>query len=85
MRELSYEGRVFRPPSEAYSLIIQSTIGCSRNGCAFCGMYKEKRFRIRKTEDVLCDIDAARAIYGRIRRVFLADGDALMRDTDSQL
>ena len=84
-RDIRYEGRIFRPPSEAYSLIIQSTIGCSQNGCAFCSMYKEKRFRIRKTEDVLADISAAREIYGPVRRVFLADGDALMRDTQSQL
>ena len=47
-----YEGRVFRPPSEAYSLIVQVTIGCSHNKCTFCDMYKEKRFRVRKLEDV---------------------------------
>jgi len=44
---MEYEGRVFRPPSEAYSLIVQATIGCSHNQCTFCDMYKEKRFRIR--------------------------------------
>ena len=45
---IEYEGRVFRPPSEAYSLIVQVTIGCSHNKCTFCDMYKEKRFRVRK-------------------------------------
>ncbi len=75
---MRYEGRVFRPPSEAYSLIVQATIGCSHNKCAFCEMYKEKRFRIRQTEDVLADLDMARAAYGRVERIFLADGDALM-------
>ena len=49
-----YEGRVFRPPSEAYSLIVQVTIGCSHNKCTFCDMYKEKRFRVRKLEDAAC-------------------------------
>ena len=47
---IEYEGRVFRPPSEAYSLIVQVTIGCSHNKCTFCDMYKEKRFRVRKLE-----------------------------------
>ena len=76
---IHYEGRIFRPPSEAHSLIIQSTIGCSHNGCTFCDMYKEKAFRIRPVIDVLFDIDEARRLYPRIDRVFLADGDALMR------
>ena len=49
---IEYEGRVFRPPSEAYSLIVQVTIGCSHNKCTFCDMYKEKRFRVRKLEEV---------------------------------
>ena len=51
------EGRVFRPPSEAYSLIIQATVGCSHNQCTFCDMYKEKRFRVRRLEDVKADFD----------------------------
>ena len=75
---IEYEGRVFRPPSEAYSLIVQATIGCSHNQCTFCDMYKEKRFRVRKLEEVKADFDIARAQYRRVDRVFLADGDALM-------
>ena len=75
---IEYEGRVFRPPSEAYSLIVQVTIGCSHNKCTFCDMYKEKRFRVRRLEDVKRDFDEARRMYRRVERIFLADGDALM-------
>lgn len=79
---MRYEGRVFRPPSEAYSLIVQATVGCSHNKCTFCDMYKEKRFHLRPLRDVLEDFDIARASYRYIERVFLADGDALIRKTD---
>ena len=79
---MRYEGRVFRPPSEAYSLIVQVTIGCSHNKCTFCDMYKEKQFHLRKLEDVLEDFDLARKAYRHIERIFLADGDALMRRTE---
>ena len=76
---MRYEGRVFRPPSEAYSLIVQSTIGCSHNKCTFCDMYKEKKFRVRPLHEVLEDFDLARRAYRHIDRIFLADGDALVR------
>lgn len=75
---IEYEGRVFRPPSEAYSLIVQVTIGCSHNKCTFCDMYKEKQFRVRPLEAVKRDFDEARRMYRRVERIFLADGDALM-------
>ena len=76
---MRYSGRVFRPPSEARSLIVQVTYGCSHNTCCFCAMYKEKRFTIRPLQEVLEDFAMARQYYGHVRRVFLADGDALMR------
>ena len=79
---MRYEGRVFRPPSEAYSLIVQVTVGCSHNKCTFCDMYKEKHFHLRKLEDVLEDFNIARRQYRYIERVFLADGDALIRKTE---
>lgn len=82
---MRYEGMVYRPPSEAYSLIVQATIGCSNNSCKFCEMYKDKKFRLRKLEDVLEDFDLARKAYRRIERVFLADGDALVRKADELL
>lgn len=80
-----YEGRIFRPPSEASSLIIQSTIGCSHNKCAFCEMYKEKRFRIRSVGEVIADLTLARTAVKDVRRVFFADGDAFVRSTGSHM
>ena len=76
---MRYQGMVYRPPSEAYSLIVQVTYGCSHNTCAFCSMYKEKHFAIRPLEEVLEDFRIARGVYRRVDRVFLADGDALVR------
>lgn len=78
---LRYEGKVYRPPSEGRSLIIQATIGCSHNKCTFCSMYKEDNFRIRKLDEIKEDINSARIDYRNISRVFLADGDALMIKT----
>lgn len=82
MVKLRYEGTVYRPPSEAYSLIVQVTIGCSHNGCSFCGMYKEKKFRIRDLEDILEDLQQAKLTSGIVKKVFLADGDALVLQMD---
>jgi radical SAM superfamily enzyme YgiQ (UPF0313 family) len=76
-----YEGTVYRPPSEAYSLIVQVTIGCSHNGCSFCNMYKEKEFRIRDLKDIIEDLEQAKLTYGVVKKVFLADGDALVLET----
>ncbi|MBU3111865.1 radical SAM protein [Clostridium lacusfryxellense] len=78
---MMYEGVVYRPPSEANSLIVQVTIGCSHNGCSFCGMYKEKKFRIRDLEDIIADLEQAKLDYGVVKRIFLADGDALVLET----
>lgn len=75
---MEYIGKVFRPPSEARSLIIQCTIGCSHNKCTFCGMYKEDEFRIRPLEDVLRDLEEMSRYSQVYRRIFLADGDALI-------
>ena len=79
---MHYSGAVYRPPSEARSLIVQCTLGCSHNKCAFCTMYKDKKFSINTIEQVLSDLDEARA-YGRyIEKIFLADGDALILPMD---
>ena len=79
---MRYQGMVYRPPSEAYSLIVQVTYGCSHNTCAFCSMYKEKRFALRPLHEVLEDFQMARQRYRSVHRIFLADGDALMRKTE---
>jgi radical SAM superfamily enzyme YgiQ (UPF0313 family) len=76
---IHYEGTLYRPPSEAGSLILQATIGCSYNECSFCGMYRTKRFRVRPLEELAAEIEWARRHLGRsVRKVFLADGDALI-------
>lgn len=74
---MRYIGDIYRPPSEAYSLLVQVTIGCSHNKCTFCNMYKAKQFKVRKPEEVLEDLAWARGHYNRVERIFLCDGDAL--------
>lgn len=74
---MRYEGDIYRPPSEAYSLLVQVTIGCTHNKCTFCKMFKDKKFRVRRLEEVLEDLAWARAKYRSIPRIFLCDGDAL--------
>ena len=74
---MRYIGYIYRPPSEAYSLLVQVTIGCSHNKCTFCNMYKAKQFRVKKPEEVLEDLAWARSHYNRVERIFLCDGDAL--------
>ncbi|MFT7517031.1 MAG: radical SAM superfamily enzyme YgiQ (UPF0313 family) [Myxococcota bacterium] len=75
---LNYQGAVFRPPSEANSLILQATLGCSWNRCTFCAMYREKKFRVRKLDDLKQEIDIVASNDIAPHKIFLADGDALM-------
>jgi radical SAM superfamily enzyme YgiQ (UPF0313 family) len=74
----NYREPVYRPPSEAGSLIFQATEGCSHNGCLFCSMYRDKRFRVKPWEDLEAEIDEAAATVPNVRRIFLADGDAFV-------
>ncbi len=82
---MEYDMPLYRPPSEARSLIIQATYGCSANTCTFCLMYKGKRFRVRKVDEVIKDIDYCARQWPTARRVFLADGDALVIRTSHML
>ena len=81
---MRYEGVVYRPPSEVGSLIIQATLSCPHNRCAFCAMYKDRKFRKRPLEEVIEDLDMALAIYGphAVRTIFLADGNTAVLPTE---
>ena len=82
---MRYEGDIYRPPGEWKSYLLQVTVGCSHNACTFCGMYKDKKYRVRPMGEILEDIRMARAYYGDVRRVFLCDGDAIAVDTEDLL
>lgn len=80
---MRYEGTVYRPPSEANSLLIQATIGCPHNKCSFCSMYKRSKFRIRSVEDIKEDLLAAHDYYGPyIESLFFPDGNTIIMKTD---
>ncbi|CUH97662.1 hypothetical protein P22_3797 [Propionispora sp. 2/2-37] len=79
------EGPVFRPPTEADSFILRVTIGCSHNRCTYCNMYRSVSFRIRPAEEISAQLRRAAAYKDHIRRVFLADGNALVLPTASLL
>jgi radical SAM superfamily enzyme YgiQ (UPF0313 family) len=80
---MRYEGVVYRPPSEARSLVIQATLACPHNRCAFCSMYRGRQFRVRPLEAIVEDMDLALEAYGpdRVRTIFLADGNTAVLAT----
>lgn len=80
-----YEPPVYRPPGEWRSFLVQATIGCSHNGCTFCGMYKSKKFRVRPLDDILWDIRETAFFYNQYEKVFICDGDAIAMDTEDLL
>ncbi len=83
---MRYEGKLYRPPSEADSYLLQATIGCSWNACTYCDMYRDKRFRVRDLSATLEDVAlAGQALRGRVSKAFVADGDALVMDLDHWL
>ncbi|MDZ7740698.1 MAG: hypothetical protein U5Q03_02840 [Bacteroidota bacterium] len=79
---IQYDEPLFRPPSEAYSFILQVTLGCSWNRCAFCEMYSMKKFRLRTFDEIRQDIEHMIPYKKDIRKVFLADGNAMVLSTE---
>ncbi len=79
--DMNYEGKVYRPWPEANSLLIQTTLGCTHNSCTFCDMFREKRFRVRKIEEIYADIDDASNRFRQIASIFLIDGNVLALST----
>ncbi len=75
---MHYEGMMIRPPSEANSILLQVTLGCSHNKCTFCGTFREKRFNIKKDDVIFEDIEFAREYCTRQNRLFICDGDAMI-------
>jgi len=75
---MKYEGDIIRPPSEAHSLLLQVTVGCSHNRCTFCPSFKDKRFRIKGLDEIVEDLEYASRRFRRVDRLFLCDGDALI-------
>lgn len=80
---MRYEGKLYRPPSEADAYILQATIGCSWNHCTYCDMYRDKTFRVRELASTLEDLDVAGRVHGAdVEKLFVADGDALTLPMD---
>ena len=75
---MNYQGTIYRPPSEAHSILLQVTTGCSHNKCTFCGMYKDSRFSIKSEQQIFDDIHFAARNFRACDRLFLCDGDALI-------
>lgn len=79
---MHYEGKIYRPWTEANSVLIQTTLGCSMNHCTFCNMFSDKRFRIRDIDDIFKDIESARLLYSHAESIFLIDGNVMAARTD---
>ncbi len=79
---MRYEGPIYRPPSEADSLLIQATVGCPHNRCTFCLVYKNTRFKVRPTAEIKADLEEARRVYGDlVRTIFFPAGNTIAMPT----
>ncbi|MFW6126776.1 MAG: radical SAM protein [Thermodesulfobacteriota bacterium] len=79
---MRYEGPIYRPPSEAHSLLIQATVGCPHNRCTFCLVYKNLRFKIRPVAEIKEDLEEAARVYGdRVRTLFFPAGNTIAMPT----
>jgi radical SAM superfamily enzyme YgiQ (UPF0313 family) len=77
-----YEGPIYRPPSEADSLLVQATVGCPHNRCTFCLVYKNIKFKVRPTQEIKEDLEEARRAYGDlIQTIFLPAGNSIAMPT----
>lgn len=74
---MDYEGNIIRPPSEANSIILQATVGCSHNACTFCGAFRDKKYRLKEDGVIRQDLEFAAKYCGQQKTLFLADGNAL--------
>ena len=81
---MRYEGPIYRPPSEADSLLIQATVGCPHNRCTFCMVYRKgPAYRVRPVADIVADLNAARKQHGQgVRRIFFPAGNTIAMPTD---
>ncbi|WP_455538896.1 radical SAM protein [Terrisporobacter sp.] len=82
---MHYTGRIFRPPTEAYTPLLQVTVGCSHNKCAFCTMYSSVQFNISKDEEIIEDLIEIRNTYGNVERIYLLNGDPFVLAIDKLL
>ncbi|MEO9276996.1 MAG: radical SAM protein [Nitrososphaera sp.] len=82
---LNYDYPLYRPPSEARSLIFQVTLGCSFNKCSYCNMYRTKEYVERPWDEIKMEIDLAAKHMPDTKRIFLADGDALNLSTEKMI
>ncbi|MCD1147680.1 B12-binding domain-containing radical SAM protein [Peptoniphilus sp. KCTC 25270] len=83
---MRYQGSIYRPPSEAWSYILQATVGCGYNRCTFCTMYKDEHFFARPLGEIVEDLQMAHQAYGdRLDKIFIADGDSLLMPTEDLL
>lgn len=82
---MHYTGPIFRPPTEAYTPLLQVTVGCSHNKCAFCTMYDSVQFTISKDDEIIEDLIEMRNVYGHVERIYLLNGDPFILATDKLL
>ncbi len=81
---MRYEGPIYRPPSEARSLLVQATVGCPHNRCTFCLVYKNTRFKIRPVQEIMEDLEEAARLYqGGVRTLFFPAGNTIAMPTEA--
>ena len=82
---MNYEGKVYRPWTEADSVLVQTTLGCTHNRCTFCDMFRDKKFCVKNIDEVFADIEELRGYYRHVESIFLIDGNVMALSTDKLL